>query len=393
MTGSSFTPPSSLNSARDAKRQTDARARWQPPAHKEAPLSARWKRRFQLAEKDYLSYEFLPLVRLIECAHPNKPRIGTSRRCKDDPVRFSHEPHLQFEATTITAFKQSIGAKPNRLTSRFLGLFGPNGPMPLHLTGYAFKREHQHRDTTMRAFADVFHHRVLSLFYRAAVTAEPAFSFDRPDDDRFSVYTGSIAGFGPTEFRHRDKFPDVVKYHFTARLALQTRNCEGLLAILSSFFNLPVDLEEFIGEWLYLPKNQVTTLNGFRNAGVLGVGAALGARVWSSDTKFRVVFGPLCLHDYERLLPDGVSMPRLLSAVRAYCGDELEWDVTLVLKREQTPKTHLGQYGKLGWTTWLSPQKHGGPVRDLNLRPREIVRKSKMTNQSNDRAAAAQESI
>ncbi len=360
-----------------------------PKTEQELSPEILWKQRLHAAEKDFLTYEFLPLVRLIECANPDMPRIGTSRRCQDDPVRFSHEPHLQFEASTITAFKQAAGSKPSRLTSRFLGLFGPNGPMPLHLTEYAFKREHQHRDTTMRAFADVFHHRVLSLFYRAAISGEPAFSFDRPEQDRYSIYTGALAGFGPSEFRHRDDLPDVVKYHFAGRLALQTRGADGLLAILSCYFNLPVELEEFIGEWLYLPKKQVTALNGFKNAGLLGVGAALGGRVWSSDTKFRVVFGPLCLSDYESLLPDGASMPRLLSAVRAYCGDELEWDVALVLKRKEVPPLQLGNYGKLGWTSWLAPRKQGDPVRDLNLRPRQVTAKSKMSEQSCSREKAA----
>ncbi|KZK85567.1 hypothetical protein PsAD46_03154 [Pseudovibrio sp. Ad46] len=386
MTGSQTPPPPSSSGP---PKPRDGQGTLPVPVKADVTPEALWKQRLRSAEKDYLSYEFLPLVRLIECSNPEMPRIGTSRRCQDDPVRFSHEPHLQFEASTITAFKQGVGAKPSRLTSRFLGLFGPNGPMPLHLTEYAFKREHQHRDTTMRAFADVFHHRILSLFYRAAITGEPAFSFDRPEQDRYSIYTGALAGFGPTEFRHRDDLPDVVKYHFAGRLALQTRGADGLLAILSCYFNLPVALEEFIGEWLYLPKNQVTALNGFRNAGLLGVGAALGGRVWSSDTKFRVAFGPLSLRDYEGLLPDGVSMPRLLSAVRAYCGDELEWDVALVLKRNQVPTTRLGQYGKLGWTTWLSPKKQGDPVRDLNLRPRQVTEKSKASVHNNNRAKAA----
>ena len=388
MTGSQ-TPPPSIG---PPPKPTPSNGANKVPAVIQQPPTqeARWRGRLRSAEKDFLDYEFLPLVRLIECANPDKPRIGTSRRCQDDPVRFSHEPHLQFEASTITAFKQGVGTNPSRMTSRFLGLFGPNGPMPLHLTEYAFKREHQHRDTTMRAFADVFHHRILSLFYRAAITGEPAFSFDRPEQDRYSIYTGALAGFGPTEFRHRDDLPDVVKYHFAGRLALQTRGADGLLAILSCYFNLPVELEEFIGEWLYLPKKQVTALNGFRNAGLLGVGAALGGRVWSSDTKFRVAFGPLSLRDYEGLLPDGISMPRLLSAVRAYCGDELEWDVALVLKRNQVPTTRLGQYGKLGWTTWLSPKKQGGPVRDLNLRPRQVTEKSKKASvHSNGSAKAA----
>ena len=336
-----------------------------------------WRRRLSKAEKTFLEYEFLPMVRLIECANLDKPRIGTSRRLHDDPLRFSHEPHLQFEATTITAFKQGIGDAPSKLTTRFLGLFGPNGPMPLHLTEYAFKREHQFRDTTLRAFSDIFHHRILSLFYRAAISGEPTYSYDRPKEDHFSLYTGALAGFGPKEFRERDDLPDAVKYHFTAHFAQQTRSADGLLEILKCFFELPILIEEFIGEWLYISANQVSELGRNPLFAKIGISAALGNRVWSCDSKFRLVFGPLDLTDYENLLPDGMSMPRLLSAVKAYTGDELEWDVALVLKREQVPQLHLGRFGKLGWTTWIAPMATGGPVRDLNLKPRQITEKKK----------------
>lgn len=356
----------------------------QPPVDPDKLISPviLWRRRLSEAEKAFLEYEFLPMVRLIECANPDKPRIGTSRRLNDDPLRFSHEPHLQFEATTITAFKQGMGESPCHLTTRFLGLFGPNGPMPLHLTEYAFKREHQFRDTTLRAFADVFHHRILSLFYRAAIAGEPTYSYDRPSEDHFSLYTGALAGFGPTEFRQRDDLPDAVKYHFTAHFAQQTRSADGLLEILKCFFALPIEIEEFIGEWLYISADQVSELGGNHLFAKIGISAALGNRVWSCDTKFRLVFGPLDLADYESLLPDGMSMPRLLSAVRSYVGDELEWDVALVLKREQVPHLNLGLYGKLGWTTWIAPQEKGGPVRDLNLRPRQITEKKTVSKQA-----------
>ena len=50
-----------------------------------------------------------------------------------------------------------------------------------------------------------------------------------------------------------------------------------------------------------------------------------------------VVFGPLGLDDYERLLPGGLSFHRLVPIVRNYAGDALIWDVNLILRADEVP--------------------------------------------------------
>lgn len=62
---------------------------------------------------------------------------------------------------------------PARLEQFFFGLGGPNGPLPLHLTEYMRERQRNHADPTSKRFLDVFHHRLLSLFYRAWAEARP----------------------------------------------------------------------------------------------------------------------------------------------------------------------------------------------------------------------------
>ena len=93
----------------------------------------------------------------------------------------------------------------------------------------------------------------------------------------------------------------------------------------------------------------------------------LGSRVWSRTHKFRVVFGPLTLGEYLRLLPGGISFHRLIPIVRNYAGDTLDWDVNLQLRPEDVPATRLGVQGRLGWTTWLMPRRSGTVATDLFL--------------------------
>lgn len=252
-----------------------------------------------------------------------------------------------------------------RMEVRFFGLLGPNGPLPLHLTEFAHGRSLNAGDHTLVRFLDIFHHRFLELFYRAWAQAQPTVSLDRPRDDRFSFYTGSLFGLGETSLRERDAVNDFAKLYFSGLLARPVRNRDGLVALLSGFFRLPVSVEEFTGHWMRLQEEDRTRLG--RESATLGKGAVLGSRVWDCQHKFRIRLGPLDLAQYESFLPGGSALTQLVAWVRQYLCFELEWDVRLILKREQVPKTRLGKFGRLGWTTWLGDYRRPVEAADLTL--------------------------
>ena len=287
-------------------------------------------------------------LRRLEALHPASPRFGHSQRLRDDPLRFGQEPTLAFAPSTLAGF-HAAPDRPPRLDTFFLGLFGPNGPLPLHLTDYARDRERNAHDTTFRGFADVFHHRIVTLFYRAWADAQPVTHADRPGDDRFELYVGALMGMGLEALRGRDALPDEARLHWAGLFALPTRPAEGLARILGGFFDMPVTIEECVGHWIHLPEASRSRLGATR----LGGDATLGERVWDCAGKFRVVFGPVGFADFRRLLPGSDSLARLVAIVRAWTGDELWWDVNVILKQAEVPGTRLDGRSGLGWTTWL----------------------------------------
>lgn len=313
------------------------------------------------------AFGFFQALRRLECAYRDGPRIGQTLRPGDEPVRLCQEPSLSFAPSTLAAFSRGTGDHPARLFVYFLGLFGPNGPLPLHLSEYARDRARNAGDPTFARFADLFHHRMLALFYRAWANARPTVSFDRPESDRFAVYLAALFGLGMPSLRGRDAMPDLAKLHYAGRLVCQTRHAEGLTAILADFFRLPVAVEEFVGHWLDLPKESYWRLGDSPRTGTLGVSTIAGSRVWDRQYKFRVVLGPLGIDDYSRMLPGGESLPRLVAAVRNYLGDELDWDLNLVLRRDELPPLKLGAQGRLGWTTWLTSRPPAEDAHDLYL--------------------------
>ncbi|MCD2517129.1 type VI secretion system baseplate subunit TssG [Massilia sp. G4R7] len=297
--------------------------------------------------------DFFQILRLLEAAYPDKPRIGASLRARDDAVRFGQDPSLAFEPTAIRAYTPASAEARARLAVNFIGLLGPNGPLPLHLTEYARERARNQGDRTLAAFLDVFHHRIVSLHYRARASAEPAISLDRPESDRFGDYVGSLFGIGSPALRDRDEIGDFAKLHFAGLMANQRRPAAGLVTILRAYFKLPVEIEQFVGHWMKIPSDGQTRIGMQDRGNRLGSSAVLGRSVWDCQHKFRLVIGPLDYTDYQRMLPGGDSMRRLLAWIRNYAGLVLDWDVRLVLEQQEIPRLALGAR-RLGWTTFLA---------------------------------------
>ncbi|MEO0623013.1 MAG: type VI secretion system baseplate subunit TssG [Pseudomonadota bacterium] len=320
---------------------------------------------------DPTRYHVFKALRIIEASFPNNPRLGRSIRPSQDAVRLHQEPELAFPPSTVNDFTPPDPEEgtPARLTNRFFGLWGPHGPMPLHLTEHARDRMRNSRDPTLVAFANVFHHRMTSLLYRAWAQAEPAPSYDRDDDDPFADKVAAVAGLKGDHLLKRDALPDMLKLRFSGRLSHGTRNEEGLLAMVSSFFRAPVSIESFVGSWLQLDPKEQFSMPAGTPTNRLGRSISVGERVWSRQAKFRFRIGPLSLAAYERLLPGGASLSRLAAIVRNYAGDGLDWDVDLVLRADEVPRPRLGRQGELGWTIWIGQRPEGVDADDLVVAP------------------------
>jgi len=337
----------------------------------EATKAARYEARQDLLRRladEPHRFGFFAAVRQLESAHPGLPRVGTSLRLRDDPFRFAQTPSLSFAPATIARFEPPDGDRPPVLHQRFFGLFGANGPLPLHLTEHARERSRRMpSDNSFTRFVDMFHHRLLSLLYRAWAEASPAVSLDRPDQDPFSRWIGSLAGYGQSSLSNRDSVPDGARLASAGILGRSVHGAEGLERILNDFFRVPVQVHQWQPHWMRLPEDAHSRI-GLRNAPVgLGRNAVIGARIWDCQTRFRVEIGPLTLDQYQRFLPGGQSMKRLRDWVLNYVGYELSCEMHLVLKKDEVPPVRLGAAGALGWTSWLGTRQADEPARDLVL--------------------------
>jgi type VI secretion system protein ImpH len=330
--------------------------------------------------------DFFGTLRLLEALNPQAPRLGRALRPREEPIRLGQDPELDFAPAALSSFKPSDRTPP-RLGQRFFGLFGPMGPMPLHLTEYARERLHNHGDPTLARFADVFHHRALLLFYRAWAQAQPASHLDRPADDAFSRWVSALLGAGPKEFAGRDHLADHAKRLHAGTLSRGPKSAEGLTKIVSQYFRVPVRLEPHVGHWMPLADEDRTHLlpssAGSRRA-ALGRNAVAGSKVWDRQYRFALHLGPLSLAQYERFLPGQRSLLELRDWIRQYCGLAMGCDVRPWLRGSDVPKLRVGQrqglQGRLGWTTWLGSRKPHADRGQLRVRP-EMLRTQPLSHE------------
>ncbi|KIN70272.1 Type VI secretion protein, VC A0111 family [Sulfitobacter noctilucae] len=324
---------------------------------------------FDKLVEDPEKHHIFQAMRVIDAAYPDAPRLGDARRPREDRVRLGQEAELAFPPSTISSFKPGVGKLPGKLLNRFFGMFGPHGPLPLHLTEYARNRQRNQRDHTIVAFANMLTHRMMSLFYRAWRSGQPAASFDR-EDDEFERRVAAVAGFRGDAMQERDAMPDLSRRHFAAYMAQNSKNPDGLKSFLSAFFDVQVELEQFVGCWLQLEPDDRWEMGSMAR---LGQTASIGNKVWSRTAKFRLRIGPLDRERYDRFLPGNEGFSRLEAIVRSYVGDSLDWDVQLILKGEDVPRAVLGGTTRLGQSSWVDMKKDDDTPRpdagDLFLAP------------------------
>lgn len=346
-------------------------------ARQEAALQAF----FAELEAQPWAHDFFHVIRRIESLRPDLPRWGSGARPSQEAIRLGQVPEMDFAPAALARFDRK--QRVPRLGVRFLGLLGPQGPMPLHMTEYVRERLHNHADPTLARFLDVFHHRMLSLFYRGWAQAQPTVQRDRPHDDRYAAWLGATFGLTNT-LATRDAIPVPAKLYQAGLIAARSRHPEALCKVLRQYFGVPANLVEHVPHWMSMAPAERSRLGHARNRiervsqppARLGHSANAGARVWDRQYKFRLVLGPMSLARYMAFIPGGSAWPVLRDWVRLLAGSDMQWELELMLHHRQVPEPRLGRGPRMGLSSWLG---HGGRVagalraapdrHDLRIRP------------------------
>jgi type VI secretion system protein ImpH len=296
-------------------------------------------------------FDLLSVLRRLERENPGRPRIGDAPTLADEYVAIGENPYFEFPDSTIEAASiDQTGLV--RLKTRFLGMFGPQGALPLTTTeeAYNWLRE---RDDAFPRFVDIFQRRFLELFFRAWADAHPVTQNDRPDEDRFRVYIGSMIGIGAPAYRNADSIPDFAKLEYAGLLAPRVKSASRLRSFLASFLRTRVEIEEFVGAWLAFDPGERTKLGAANSR--LGVDCIAGASMYGVSDKFRVRVYVRDIDHFRQFLPGSTVAQEIADAIFLYIGEEYDWDMELAIPAGEITPVRLGESVQLGWTSWMAP--------------------------------------
>ncbi len=333
------------------------------------------------------AFEFAQIVRLLARIEPGMSAVGEFGDPALEAVRFGVNPSLAFPPGDVQRVNVTPGgpgvtdeselSTPRTRASRagmrgargqpfmevnFLGLVGPAGVLPKSYTQFVAERVAL-KDTALRDFLDLFHHRLISLFYRAWRTTRPHVAAgEGAEDDALSQRLRSVVGLGTPAVAAALPVDDSVLLRHAALLAPHARSASALKQLLSAYLEVPCEVEEFVPAWYRLAPGTQCALGEDDDTTVLGFGSVVGDAVLDHGARARVRIGPMSRAMFDGLLPGTKGHEALKSIVRFVAGDAVEVEACLILERDAVPATVLGTgSGQLGWGTWLRTRR---PARD-----------------------------
>lgn len=288
--------------------------------------------------------------------------IGGEALPGDEPVRLRVDVGLGFPEQEIRQIRPGTDDGSPELTVSFMGLTGPSGILPQWYSERMVERQRA-RDDTMAAFFDLFNHRTVSLFYRAWQKYKMPINYERHGagaSDPISRVLRALVGIEGKAFYKRLGAQDEMILAFSGPFSSAQPRAMSLKIMLTQLLDLPVEIEEFVGNWVNIATDEQTRLPSpadprGKYCG-LGTDSIVGARYWECQSRFRIKIGAMGIADFRRFFEDDGPFSSVVELTRLYVGPAMNFDVQLVLKKGEVPNARLAgdvAAPRLGQNGWL----------------------------------------
>lgn len=322
--------------------------------------------------------EFFQLVRLLQHVFQCRMPVGGETTPRDAAIQIAEQVSAVFPPRDVDRLVvPEDRSEPIRMYVTFMG-FG--NILPDSWVAWLQQRARRGDDAFFRLL-DLFTHRFVTLWCRfrarlhVAVNFENAGVYQIPDHIASSAL--ALSGVHRSHLQKARDIREEAVVYYAGLFGRHPRSGSALASLLSDYFGVSVTVIQLEGAWLTLAAENRTRLGHEQEHSVLGNIAVLGLRAWRPDAKFRLRVGPLSLEEYRQFLPSGRALGPLIQMTRLFAGDNLLFDVQLILKRPALPRCQLG--GKqpcpprVGWSAWLRTEQNGDSIHGAVLPGRELV--------------------
>ena len=279
-----------------------------------------------------------------------------------DRLEFQANPSLGFPASDIdrVEFFEEHGQVRARLSMNLISLVGAGSPLPAFYGEQALGEED---GNPTRDFLDVFHHRLQRLMLPIWRKYRYCASFQSGARDPFSEQLFALIGLGGEDIRKASQLNWKRLLPYLGLLSLRAHSAALIEAVLRYYFkHAELNLEQCIERRVDVLGEQRNRL-GSANS-LLSQDLVLGEQVRDRSGKFRIHISELDWQRFHEFLPIGIGYQPLCSLVRFTLRDPLEYDIRLVLRRQDIRELCIGEQNicRLGWTSWLGHERADGVV-------------------------------
>ena len=315
---------------------------------------------------DIRRYGFFKVLRHAEAlAGRHLPRIGRAKRPADNVVDLGHRAMMRFPGATLDEAAPSYKGRM-RVKSNFLGLTGPMGAMPLHITEFAQYEDIYSEKTPFGGFLDLLTSRFLQFFYRAWADSQPAVHADQPEDDRYASYLAALSGALEAEAASETLPPRESRLDYLS-LYLTKRDAGAVGDGLSRMLRTHVRVQEFVVQWRDIDPADQTRIGAGGGFNGLGSDTFCGSTVCDIESTIRVVVHCDDYDAYRGYLPGSTNYARAVDGLQNLVPSHIDWEIGLEIDQSHLPGLTLDGTAPLGWASWLAPAREAGLRSDLRL--------------------------
>jgi type VI secretion system protein ImpH len=302
-----------------------------------------------------------PLLVVLERLLGGDAAIGTAANLDEERIRIRHDKQLAFRTGEVSAVRVKDVNRDRpvvEITTSFLGLTGAASPLPPYIAEEVAQEDEE--APARRDFLDMFHHRFVSLFFRARARSDFSNGYRSDQTDAWSRRVLALLG---RDRRTRVEPWRILRWSpILAQRNVTPAAVEAAVGdvLAEALGEVGVAVEPFVGEWAAIDPDDRNRLG--RERTTLGRDLVLGRRILDRASKFRLVVGPLGREGLVRLRGDEKLLRRVADAVAELCAATLDFELVLWLTPEAAPHLELGS-ARLGRDSWL-----GGQVRETRLR-------------------------
>lgn len=283
------------------------------------------------------AHDFTQAAFLIEQHWSELGKIGDGL---DRWCRFRPASETSFPAADIRRCRYDEHGRLD-IQLNFMGFYGVDAVVPHYFSDQIVQDDDGGK--ALRAFLDIFNHRLYALYYQAWKKYRPTFHLHEPANLYLRMIT-AFSGWSVSE-----KQGNALSY--AGLLGRRVRSAQGLEGLLNDYLgSIPAKVAPFQPRWIRIKNDAALGVAEVR----LGDNLVLGDKVLDVSGKIDIVIGPVTPRTSMQLMPSTAKGRALIDLVKRYLPSNIDFDLVIEITSGAVDAEPMGSdHLILGWSTWL----------------------------------------